>query len=514
MTYSTIQRVHARHNLQPNLYRFYNQFIPSGGHTQLAAIADLWDNSIDAGATDIGIELVSRNSSGDVEEMIIWDNGCGMDEATLVNSFIFSAQDLQGNRNQRSLGKYGIGGTSAAITLAYERITLTKTLEGRLLYGAQDLNKPGDKATQLLTRAPLADERALFESHCPDDHGTVIILKQLRPSVAESVKRVNALKDRILKNLGQTFRHMLFNKDIDFTVTVTRPPSTQSFQLEPKDPLCRHEKSLVHHQYTQYIDHGAGKLTLTFVELDLSAVPDDRKKYSEQGLYWVRNNREIAKGSFQTGIWATHGSANSGRVEISWDASLDEEMGLQSTKNKVAPSQAIVDKIAVLVKPFRRSISSRAKNKPQDAATKTTMAKQQKNFTNTLNAAAPSIGYTKRSGPIVAKSKKSAGTSGAKYLVPEFSLESHPSNNKHVWPDFDIQTGAMKIVINENHDYIIENYIKGSPQTQKALRTEWAALHKETSQSYGHRDFAVVSAYLQRQAETLTQIWRFVGRET
>tara|TARA_R110000737_G_scaffold230177_1_gene243703 strand:+ start:1960 stop:3489 length:1530 start_codon:yes stop_codon:yes gene_type:complete len=509
MTFSQQPRVYARHNLVSDPDRFYTQFIPSNGHTQLAAIADLWDNSIDAGAKDIGVQLKSTLSTGDIEEYLFWDDGEGMDEDTLVNSFIFCGEDTNRTRSTQSLGKYGIGGTSAAITLARERTTLTSTREGKLLYGSQDMSRSGKQATQLLTRTPTADERTIYEEFCPDGHGTVIILTRLRKSIADSVKRTGPLKDRILKNLGQMFRHYMFDKDIDFSVVVSRPPSSKSYSLEPKDPLYRHKPAKVLNQYMEYIDHDTGKITLRFVELDLSVFPDDKKKYSEQGLYWVRNGREIAIGSFQTGIWQTHGSVNSGRVEISWDASLDEEMGLQSTKNKVAPSQSIVDKIDELVKPFRRALASRNKNRPAIPPKKNTLAKQQSAFTKRLQAAAPSIGYTKITGPIIPKSKKSVGVTGASYKIPQFSLESHPHNNKHVWADFNA-SGVMKIVINENHDFIIENYIEGSPETQKALRTEWAAFHKETGEYYGSRDFSVVKSYLEKQAQTLTQIWRFV----
>lgn len=502
-------RVHARHNLVSDPDRFYNQFIPANGHTQLAAIADLWDNSIDAGAKDIGVQLKSTLSTGDIEEYLFWDDGEGMDEDTLVNSFIFCGEDTNRTRSTQSLGKYGIGGTSAAITLARERTTLTSTREGKLLYGSQDMSRSGKQATQLLTRTPTADERTIYEGFCPDGHGTVIILTRLRKSIADSVKRTGSLKDRILKNLGQMFRHYMFDKDIDFSVVVSRPPSSKSYSLEPKDPLYRHKTGKVLNQYVEYIDHDTGKITLRFVELDLSVFPDEKKKYSEQGLYWVRNGREIAIGSFQTGIWQTHGSVNSGRVEISWDASLDEEMGLQSTKNKVAPSQSIVDKIDELVKPFRRALSSRNKNKPAKAETKKELERSQNSFIKRLSGAAPSIGYTKSPGAIIPKSKKSVGVTGATYIVPKFSLESHPHVNRHVWADFDA-SGVMKIVINENHDFIISNYIGGSPQTQKALRAEWAAFHKETNQLYGNRDFQVVESYLQRQGEALTQIWRFV----
>src|SRR5947208_1198288 len=68
------------------------------------ALADLIDNSIDAGATSILIRFSLDAQS--IRRVVVADNGRGMDEATLRSAMQVGAQ----LKHQTSdLGKYGLG---------------------------------------------------------------------------------------------------------------------------------------------------------------------------------------------------------------------------------------------------------------------------------------------------------------------------------------------------------------------------------------------------------------------
>ena len=74
------------------------------GYTPETAIADLIDNSIAADATEIGVRL----SRGFDNTYTVWigDNGCGMDEATLIRAMQYgSSRELARNK----LSVYGLG---------------------------------------------------------------------------------------------------------------------------------------------------------------------------------------------------------------------------------------------------------------------------------------------------------------------------------------------------------------------------------------------------------------------
>lgn len=63
---------------------------------------------------------------------------------------------------------------------------------------------------------------------------------------------------------------------------------------------------------------------------------------TSQGFYVMRNNREVAK-SQTLDVFSKHNDYNRLRAEISFGASIDNEMGVRFTKDGVSPNQAITD---------------------------------------------------------------------------------------------------------------------------------------------------------------------------
>ena len=61
-----------------------------------------------------------------------------------------------------------------------------------------------------------------------------------------------------------------------------------------------------------------------------------------QGFYVLRNNREVAAGQ-TLDVFSKHNDFNRLRAELSFNASLDNEMGVRFTKDGVEPNQAITD---------------------------------------------------------------------------------------------------------------------------------------------------------------------------
>ena len=91
------------------------------GYSFDEAIADLVDNSIDAGATDVLIRLLYDRKN--VKRVFVVDNGNGMREETLRRAMQFGST----LRHKRSdLGKYGIGLKSASLSQCDQFSVVTK----------------------------------------------------------------------------------------------------------------------------------------------------------------------------------------------------------------------------------------------------------------------------------------------------------------------------------------------------------------------------------------------------
>jgi hypothetical protein len=81
------------------------QSLRAVGYTIHAALADLIDNSITAGAHNIEIDF----DMGPRRYVATIDDGCGMDEQTLVASMRFGSSDPRSARATTDLGRFGLG---------------------------------------------------------------------------------------------------------------------------------------------------------------------------------------------------------------------------------------------------------------------------------------------------------------------------------------------------------------------------------------------------------------------
>jgi DNA topoisomerase VI subunit B len=104
------------------------------GYTPETAIADLIDNSIAAGATEIGVRL----SKGFDNTYTVWigDNGCGMDEETLIRAMQYgSSRELARNK----LSVYGLGMKMASTSFSSRFSVVTREKGGKTYSATYDL---------------------------------------------------------------------------------------------------------------------------------------------------------------------------------------------------------------------------------------------------------------------------------------------------------------------------------------------------------------------------------------
>ncbi len=83
----------------------------STGHTHLTLLQELIDNSLDANANDIIIKTEGN-------DLIINDNGNGMNIDELCRCLQFYSK----NSNKNTIGKFGIGGSTAIVSLSRQNM--------------------------------------------------------------------------------------------------------------------------------------------------------------------------------------------------------------------------------------------------------------------------------------------------------------------------------------------------------------------------------------------------------
>ena len=110
--------------ITPDAHNFL-QGARNTGYTLNTALADIIDNSISAGATDISIY-----ADGNLSNIAVIDNGSGMDSKTLEEAMRVGSKDPLAQRSSDDLGRFGLGLNMASISMCNKTSVVTRTLNG------------------------------------------------------------------------------------------------------------------------------------------------------------------------------------------------------------------------------------------------------------------------------------------------------------------------------------------------------------------------------------------------
>ncbi len=96
------------------------------GYSPEAALADLIDNSITAGAATVSIDL---QWNGGAPIAAILDDGHGLDEVRLADALRFGGKGPESKRDDGDLGRFGMGLKTASLSQSRRLTVVTKTTE-------------------------------------------------------------------------------------------------------------------------------------------------------------------------------------------------------------------------------------------------------------------------------------------------------------------------------------------------------------------------------------------------
>jgi hypothetical protein len=341
------------------------------GYSNHSAIADLVDNSIDADAQHIGIE-VTRHQGDFV--IAVMDDGIGMDER-ILNEATKLGSDTE--RNVASdLGLYGVGLVTASISIGRGLQVMTRPSGGgELLVSVSDLDEVVAKNAFVKHEGAATEgEQSLFEEafrrngmETPESGTIVVISKSDGMQYTSTGHFVNSLR----KHLAQTFRYYInAGKSIRVNGEV----------LEAIDPLHLElpgVKVFSDEDYEFKFTTPDGAEIVEKFRVKLVTLPDfgmDGNKergftLGNQGFSILRNSREIAD-SQTLGLFHRHSEFNLFRAELHVPATLDAVLGVNFTKREVKPNQAFLDKLRQATGGQLKTIrAQRWKNRVKDERT-------------------------------------------------------------------------------------------------------------------------------------------------
>jgi hypothetical protein len=316
-------------------------------HDLETAVADLVDNSVDAGAEHVLVRFV-KNAAG-LAAFYVVDDGWGMDDSS-----IDIAMTIGGNRDYREsdLGHFGLGLKAASFSHA-DSLSVFSAKAGELAVGRRWLLSKATSAFEcdVIDQSFCAAELELdYGFDVP--HGTVVRWDKVRsfpssrdPQVTERYLQ-NSI-DALRLHLGLVFHRFLTAERLQIRIDVfdvfydeLGPP----FEVEAVDPFAYHHSG--HHLYPAVL---AGRLGGRDLKLQChiwpgrSVIREFRLGSSTperyQGFYFYRRDRLVQIGGWN-GVGNIERDLQLARVAIEFEevASPDVRMNPEKFRVDVGPS--------------------------------------------------------------------------------------------------------------------------------------------------------------------------------
>jgi hypothetical protein len=410
----------------------------SSGYDNYSAIADLIDNSFDANADVIKVDL----GEGKEDEYIlnIADNGDGMDKATLDQALRLGSKT---SRDDESLGKYGMGLITASISMGRRLVVITKR-EGKYLTGIHDLDeiKLKDDFVKEIRESTEAEIDHFVTTLGMTVSGTVIMLQKIDNLQNHNITNFT---NTLIKKCAEIFRDFL---NANKVLTVNRKV------VMSIDPMMRQDsgtRELI--DKTNEFTNEKGETTELRIriymlpEFTKAEARDKRINITNQGFYLMRNNRQVASGE-DLNIFNKHNDYNRFRAELYFDGALDKMIGMNFKKQDISLYDEIRSWVESVSYPHIAAVRDVAKKAQQQSRTEDTKV----DHTPTQRT------VTARKS-VLKKPKFKDSEEAPKYLkqlhTNNFTnVEFREEYNTHLAPLYHITVDGEKIVINYNADHI------------------------------------------------------------
>jgi hypothetical protein len=343
----------------PNTARIAQGFRDTG-YSFESAIADLVDNSIEAGATQIEVHV--GLDIDDEPVITIADNGSGMNLVELENAMRYGSDP---KNETRRLGRFGLGLKTASTSFCKQLVVVTsKGNDGPPVAATWDIDEIERSNEWVLSIGPAGRaETAMYAEYAQplqlgsasSNSGTVIAWRKVDRLIKKKtgeVKNPKAFLDRKVENLrfhlAMTFQRFLDPDDMRARTVAIR---LNGEAVAPWDPFC--ERFGVNCLYEEPIeitsDKGDDLPGRILVRVFILPKPAENQVegYKEaarlsgterQGFFIYREERLVQPASWMDfGVIETH--LRGLRIEMSFPATLDEifSVGLKKSGLEMQP---------------------------------------------------------------------------------------------------------------------------------------------------------------------------------
>jgi len=345
-----------KYSLPPNAESLCNS-MRALGYSFQAAVADVIDNSIAAGATKI--ELISPPiKDPDTAYLAILDNGHGMNRQELIKAMQLACKNPSQKREDNDLGRFGLGLKTASLSQCRELIVISLK-NGAINIASWDLDeiKREQDWTLLLLDKEETEFQQIISQLKKYSSGTAVIWRRFDRLRTDTVFFETAFREYL--SLTAEHLSLVFHRFLEGETKIPRiSMELNGTRIKPKDPFIKSSLSSVQN-VPIYIRQGKKPDFKDSVVVKSHTLPEqsmltesDKKKMGlsgrtlseDQGFYIYRRGRLIHWGGW-LGLRKMTQASKLCRVQVDVPASLDHYWLLDIKKSRAVPPKEVTKEL-------------------------------------------------------------------------------------------------------------------------------------------------------------------------
>jgi len=513
------------------------------GYTFKGAIADLVDNSISAGATNIDI-FIEAIFGGYVRVGVV-DDGHGLELNQIRDAMKYGSD---AKHDLDSLSKFGLGlkTASSAFSKKFSMISRTKA-SNEVYFATWDIDEIVRVNDWKISKGKANTDQVEILDRFVKNNGTLVLWENIDKLIPEKsrhkaneVKKIIKINESdLLEHLSLVFQRFLEPKKYD-SISQQVKIRVNGKEVEAFDPFCEDEQDttvIINKPYELVLPSGKkGVITIRgFVipRRERFSTPEAesaaRIGNQNQGLFIYRKNRLITGPDWQ-GIYKPEPHYSLARVDISFDPDLDEILKVGVRKSDITLDQDIKEFLSTEILPLVRNYASTRYREGQRPTLVDPDASIHKGSNKAVGNVEKDLGEIKivstDDAKNVATIENRFGTSTVRLLKPTEGHKDEPFITTAetlidgVFWEPVIHESRRAVAINASHPFYDRVYLP-SKQTEVVIqsfdRLIWAlALGEMSTTNERVKDFYEqlridVSRYLRKLSETLPESESYNG---
>jgi len=327
----------------PNVSNFVKS-LRDVGYTFEVAAADILDNSISANAKNINIYAIHSPHM----QFCILDDGEGMTEHELTEAMRLSSKNPDEIRNEKELGKFGLGLKTASFSQC-KKLTVISKKNHSISAKQWDLDYISECGDWLLITPELDEfkEINLIDNLKQLTNGTLVIWQEIDGINSNDF---SSEIDKTKKHLSLVFHHFLEDKFIPLSMSVN---SDKLKAFNPFNP--NHNATQEKQSETIEIFNSKIKITPFILPHHSKVSQQEWEQYStevgyikSQGFYLYRAKRLLIYGTW----WGMHKATDAHklvRIKIDIPNNQDKYWGIDIKKSHAKPRADIKQRLKVII---------------------------------------------------------------------------------------------------------------------------------------------------------------------